>query len=287
MGALTSKEKKAVKKIKGNISKFEIDEKSEISDGTDIDNKLFNPENGTSVSFQWKDGGKDIYVAGSFTNWDESPIQLFPTANGMHERILYLPPGNYKYKFIVDSEWCFSKDEPLIKDPLGTILNFIEVVVKKEASKKNLFGTAEPENLDQLTYDNVPPVPHALSKLILNVTQSHPDDSLLLPIPNHVSLNHLMSRPRRMDMVVLGMNSRFEGKFVTTVLYQPMSNVIRDRRLKEQVNRRRRKKIIDDFTKHKGHYPSISLANDDYVPLAPNKTPESGENFLFNCVSQR
>jgi 5'-AMP-activated protein kinase regulatory beta subunit len=76
-------------------------------------------------------------------------------------------------------------------------------------------------SLDQFPLSHSPPLcpPHLLQAL-LNAPGE--DDPTLLPLPNHVVLNHYYSL-RRKDMTIVGVTSRYKQKFVTTVLYKPES----------------------------------------------------------------
>ncbi|MDD5680071.1 MAG: AAA family ATPase [Candidatus Omnitrophica bacterium] len=52
-------------------------------------------------------GARDVYIVGDFNGWradDSSRLEQLP--GGTWEKRIALKPGNYKYKFIVDGEWC-------------------------------------------------------------------------------------------------------------------------------------------------------------------------------------
>lgn len=53
-------------------------------------------------------GAQSVAVAGTFNNWD---IQAHPLkeAGSMWCKSLYLVPGTYEYRFVVDGIWC---DDP-------------------------------------------------------------------------------------------------------------------------------------------------------------------------------
>lgn len=52
---------------------------------------------------------KCVCVAGTFNGWkpDDLPMQRGP--NGTWETALYVAPGHYEYRFVVDGEW---RDDP-------------------------------------------------------------------------------------------------------------------------------------------------------------------------------
>lgn len=52
------------------------------------------------------------------------------------------------------------------------------------------------------------------------------EDPTVLPLPNHVMLNHLYSRDydgndEMKDVMILGTTARYRDKFITTVFYRP------------------------------------------------------------------
>ena len=50
--------------------------------------------------------GSQVSVAGSFNGWDPKSHVLRPVGEfGLFQRYVYLPPGKYEYKFVIDGEW--------------------------------------------------------------------------------------------------------------------------------------------------------------------------------------
>ena len=51
--------------------------------------------------------GKQIYVAGSFNNWDPraEPMKWNPR-RAVYVAHVDLPPGRYEYKYVIDGYWC-------------------------------------------------------------------------------------------------------------------------------------------------------------------------------------
>lgn len=64
---------------------------------------------------------KVVALAGSFTNWDQSPIQLEKEGDGHWKKTVTLEPGTYEYRILVDGEW---RDDPQcdrhVPNPFGT-----------------------------------------------------------------------------------------------------------------------------------------------------------------------
>ncbi|KAK6349670.1 hypothetical protein TWF696_005949 [Orbilia brochopaga] len=64
-----------------------------------------------------------------------------------------------------------------------------------------------------------PSLPMILSKVILNGANTIRDDSSVLPIPNHVVLNHLATSSIRNQVLAISATTRYKKKYVSTVLY--------------------------------------------------------------------
>jgi 1,4-alpha-glucan branching enzyme len=64
---------------------------------------------------------KIVSLAGSFTNWDEAPVELKKEKNGVWKKTLTLEPGTYEYRILVDGQW---QDDPQcdqrVPNPFGT-----------------------------------------------------------------------------------------------------------------------------------------------------------------------
>lgn len=77
--------------------------------------------------FIWKYGGKEVILAGSFTNWSPT-IQMVPSdqCREYWRALVQLDPKKaWEFKFIVDGVWRCSLDHPTITDPNGNTNNII------------------------------------------------------------------------------------------------------------------------------------------------------------------
>lgn len=77
--------------------------------------------------FIWKYGGKEVILAGSFTNWSPS-IPMVPSDQGREywRALVQLDPKKpWEFKFIVDGVWRCSLDHPTTTDPSGNTNNII------------------------------------------------------------------------------------------------------------------------------------------------------------------
>jgi hypothetical protein len=70
----------------------------------------------------------EIYVAGSFNNWDPRGFRLAKQKNGKWTATLNLGPGRYEYRLVVDGQW--QEDGGASKfaaNPFGGFNSIIEV----------------------------------------------------------------------------------------------------------------------------------------------------------------
>lgn len=91
---------------------------------------------------------------------------------------------------------------------------------------KTVFSTSPPgvygQEIPPTEYGAKPPpvLPPHLLQVVLNADPVSDDDPTLLPIPNHVMLNHLYALSIKDGVMVLGVTHRFKKKYITTVLYR-------------------------------------------------------------------
>lgn len=74
-------------------------------------------------------GAKEIYVVGDFNNWKiDDAMRLAMFDDGKWEKKLGLPPGRYKYKFVVDGEWIAdNQNEEREQNSFGTFDSVIKL----------------------------------------------------------------------------------------------------------------------------------------------------------------
>ena len=73
-------------------------------------------ENKVPTKFEWKEGGDNVLLTGSFCNWNQKFVLNKNNSTNFFEIILYLPKGTYQFKFIVDDIWKCSIYYPIISD---------------------------------------------------------------------------------------------------------------------------------------------------------------------------
>jgi 5'-AMP-activated protein kinase regulatory beta subunit len=63
---------------------------------------------------------KDVLLAGSFTEWGQTPVRLKRQKNGTWKTTIPLDRGTYEYRFLVDGQW---QDDPQchehVSNPFG------------------------------------------------------------------------------------------------------------------------------------------------------------------------
>lgn len=140
---------------------------------------------------------------------------------------------------MVDGKVCLAPDQPIVNSRNSV------TVVPSESFSKGATVNAEEEGWGQDVPDlsepmnplapqakpgapasrkskNQGPVelPAHLERALLN-SAPVADDPSMLPLPHHVMLNHLYSRPSLYNTYILGLTVRHRDNFVTIVLYKP------------------------------------------------------------------
>ena len=64
----------------------------------------------------------EVFVAGSFNNWEPRATPLIQQRGGKWSADLLLKPGRYEYRFVVDGQW---QDDPMaahfVANPFGSL----------------------------------------------------------------------------------------------------------------------------------------------------------------------
>lgn len=191
---------------------------------------------------EWKQGGNDVYVTGSFTGWRQM-IPLHQNEPGKFTVVLKLAPGTHRLRFVVDGELRTSDYMYTATDSMGNLLNYMEVQPRNgleywaveeegEVPEEELQYVQEIpeifaniEALDRLSsqdFTTPPQLPPHLDGVILNANWNEKDNNSVLPIPNHVILNHLATTSIRHNVLAVASVSRYSSKYVTQILYTPL-----------------------------------------------------------------
>lgn len=83
----------------------------------------------------------------------------------------------------------------------------------------------DPEEMEQFVASDFvtpPQLPPHLESVILNSNSNEKDNNSVLPIPNHVVLNHLATTSIKHNVLAVASISRYSRKYVTQILYAPL-----------------------------------------------------------------
>ena len=120
-----------------------------------INKKLIEEENLTQEEikiptiFEWKEGGKNVLITGSFCNWAHQFAMNKNNNNNNFELLLYLPKGIFQFKFIVDGNWNCSNyyeinNKKIMNDKINknkknnSNVSFNNNKIKTRSSSKNI-----------------------------------------------------------------------------------------------------------------------------------------------------
>jgi 5'-AMP-activated protein kinase regulatory beta subunit len=225
------------------------------------DDMDFMENNEFPVVFKWhaNNPARHVYVTGSWDTWKRK----IPLVKSTHDfsTILNLNPGRYEYKFLVDGKWMVDDTLSKTDNPMGSQNNVVTIDhadfavfdaldrdmassnAGEQMRKMNSTGVApshdtpndrELEKLREFTQQlpdrrdfekaPSPPVlpPHLLQVILNKDTPVHCDPNVL-PEPSSVMLNHLYALSIKDGVMVLSATHRHRKKYVTTLLYKPIS----------------------------------------------------------------
>ena len=113
---------------KSIINQKQINDNNNINYNSDkvTEEKSFSDINiKNSIKLYWEKGGNEVYITGSFCNW-EKRFKMIKNQNNIFEQEFILPKGKYEFKFIVDGQWRCSSFYELKTDNSGNKNNFID-----------------------------------------------------------------------------------------------------------------------------------------------------------------
>jgi 1,4-alpha-glucan branching enzyme len=75
------------------------------------------------------DPGSAVFVAGSFNGWNPRYAQMTDeNGSGLYSLTMYLPPGSYEYKFVINGVWTADPGCPQwTANPLGSLNSLLTV----------------------------------------------------------------------------------------------------------------------------------------------------------------
>ena len=116
--------------INQNSEKEKKEEKKEEKKNIDKEsdkNKKVEEKPSFIYTFTWEEGGNEVKLIGSFSNWKNSYNMKRDIKDNFFKISLPLNNELYTYKFIVDGEWKYSQKQPIKKDDQGNINNFLDL----------------------------------------------------------------------------------------------------------------------------------------------------------------
>ena len=86
-----------------------------------------------NVPFKLEDvPGRQVFVAGSFSDWQPKHKLSDKDGNGVYTVRILLAPGEYEYKFVVDGEWRLDAANPnFVPNDFGTLNSLLTVTTDK------------------------------------------------------------------------------------------------------------------------------------------------------------
>ena len=83
---------------------------------------LLLPDTMAKQTFRFKSpGALSVLLVGDFTHWQEKPIAMKKSGQGIWRASVDLPPGVYHYRFMVDGEWRDDPESTLrVSNPFGS-----------------------------------------------------------------------------------------------------------------------------------------------------------------------
>ena len=103
------------------------------------------------IKIIWSEGGKEVYLTGTFCNWDKFYLMEKDTKNDFFYIILDLPQGFNQFKFKVDGQWKNSSIYPKLNNH-GNINNYLEITHKNNDNTNE--STVETSSISNINKNN-------------------------------------------------------------------------------------------------------------------------------------
>ena len=143
------------------------------------------------VMFRWTGGGQRVFLTGTFTEWSRQGIPMVRSGQEFYQ-IVNLPRGVHEFKFVVDDEWKYSQELPVVQDSHGIVNNVIDTVNYKPYTPSPSIDPLDAAELDDFQSEvqdvpsNEPPtIPALLLKAGL----------IAAPLPKDLSCSSVLLNP--------------------------------------------------------------------------------------------
>ena len=110
------------------------------SETTESTKKVDLNEKKNPYKFEWKEGGNEVKISGSFLNNWKDIINMHKNINtGFFEIILDIPKGIHQFKFIVDSKWVCSSNYQTVNENnnINNIIDLTYYIPNKNIEDEN------------------------------------------------------------------------------------------------------------------------------------------------------
>ena len=77
---------------------------------------------------------KEVYLAGTFNNWDKKSLPMRKTKKGHYSITITLPYGTYEYLYLVNGNWQEDPNFPKVSNQYGTY-NSVREIIKKHRKR--------------------------------------------------------------------------------------------------------------------------------------------------------
>jgi hypothetical protein len=198
------------------------------------------------VMFKWTHGGQRVNLTGTFNNWASEGIPMVRSGQEFYQ-VVQVSKGVHEYKFLVDGEWKFSLDQPVLQDVSGNVNNVVDIQYYEKYEPAPLKDPLDVEDLENEWGQEVldalqtepPTAPPLLVKLpLLGIPSGRKSETIKILNPHnpsntsasHVNIplfsvcGHVMHdasgsfRGIGGDAVIATACIRFAQKFSTTVV---------------------------------------------------------------------
>lgn len=208
------------------------------------------PGNGKyPIKFEYHEGDESGYVVVSADNFNTKYPLSRDEENGIVlHTTLYLNPGTYRYKFLIDAKWTVSNMHPQTSDAIQTQHNYVKVDVtgpkrtKKEPEVIYAFKGDQEFGTRKLCSDDLvdhlsrhiipmsfPPCLNNSCLLLDSYRTKLTEGIMLMPIPQHHTLGHLYNADIDSDDPYTSQSTaitqRFRSKFTTSQFFWAKSTM--------------------------------------------------------------
>ena len=86
-------------------------------------------EDKTAIVYrEWAPQADALFMAGDFNSWHERSHPMKKDGEDMWRKFVFLAPGMYEYKYLIDGKWCMDSENPLTcPNTFGSRNNFIVI----------------------------------------------------------------------------------------------------------------------------------------------------------------